>query len=70
MYLLENKNAMVEFSIENIKTSYPEAIIDGDIDYKALSFLLARELSDIQDQLQEKDYQILRITQRLDKLEH
>ena len=58
---------------EEIKSLYPQAIakIKGkeEIDYKKLCLILAQELSDIQDQLNEKDYQILRITQRLDKLD-
>ncbi|MBP5458349.1 MAG: hypothetical protein J6Y37_17805 [Paludibacteraceae bacterium] len=52
-----------------LSKTYPSAF-DGDkVDYKALCLLLAQEVSDIQDQMNEKDYQILRITERLDKLE-
>ena len=61
------------FSIENIKSLYPDAVVTkngvDEIDYHVLSLILAQELNDIQDQLNEKDYQILRITERLDVLE-
>lgn len=57
------------FPIEVIKSLYPEVIVNDEIDYKLLSLVLIRELNDIQDQLNEKDYQILRITERLDKLD-
>ena len=57
------------FSINEVQSLYPEAVVNGEIDYQILSLLLAKELSDIQDQLNEKDYQILRITERLDQLE-
>ena len=56
------------FSINDLKSLYPEAVVNDNIDFEKLSLILARELSDIQDQLNEKDYQILRITERLDKL--
>lgn len=59
---------MHDILLELAKT-YPSAF-DGDkVDYKQLCLLLAQEVSDIQDQMNEKDYQILRITERLDKLE-
>jgi len=61
------------FSIDELRTVYPDAVIEKDgksaIDFQALSLILAREVSDLQDQLNEKDYQILRITERLDSLE-
>lgn len=57
------------FSIEEVKSTYPAAIVDGKIDFERLSMILAQEVSDIQDQMAEKDFQILRITERLDKLE-
>lgn len=56
------------FSISDLKSLYPETVVNDNIDFEKLSLILARELSDIQDQLNEKDYQILRITERLDKL--
>lgn len=73
MYLLKSGKTMGElFSITDIKSLFPEAIVvkngTDEIDFKVLSLMLAQELSDIQDQLNEKDYQILRITERLDKL--
>ena len=56
-------------SIEDVKKLYPETVVNGEIDLKSLSLVLLRELNDIQEQLNEKDYQILRITERLDKLD-
>lgn len=58
----------VNFSIDDLKSLYPDAVINDEIDFKKLSLILVQELNDIQDQLNEKDYQILRITERLDKL--
>ena len=58
------------FSIEELKSIYNEAVVDGKIDFEALSLRLAQEVSDLQDQMNEKDFQILRITERLDKLEN
>lgn len=57
------------FSIEELKSIYGETVVDGKIDFEALSLRLAQEVSDLQDQMNEKDFQILRITERLDKLE-
>lgn len=57
------------FSIDELKVKYPDAIVNDAVDFEKLSLLLAGEVSDLQDQLNEKDYQILRITQRLDQLE-
>lgn len=57
------------FNIEDVKKLYPETVVNGEIDLKSLSLVLLRELNDIQEQLNEKDYQILRITERLDKLD-
>ena len=57
------------FSLEEIREVYPSAF-DGDtVDYQKLCLLLADQVSDLQDQMSEKDYQILRITQRLEALE-
>lgn len=56
------------FSIEDIKTTYPDAIVDGNINYEKLALTLAQEVKDIQDQMMEKDFQILKITERLDKI--
>ena len=65
-----NKKTMGElFNIEDVKKLYPETVVNGEIDLKSLSLVLLRELNDIQEQLNEKDYQILRITERLDKLD-
>ena len=57
------------FSIDELKVKYPDAIVNDTVDFEKLYLLLAGEVSDLQDQLNEKDYQILRITQRLDQLE-
>ena len=52
-----------------LKSLFPDAIVDGEIDYKKLYELMAQEICDLKDQMNEKDYQILRITERLDALE-
>lgn len=57
------------YSIEELKEIYPAAFINDEVDYKSLCLLLAQEVSDLQDQMAEKDYQILKITQRLESLE-
>lgn len=57
------------FSLEELKSIYPAAFDGDNVDYKKLCIILAQEVSDIQDQMAEKDFQILRITQRLEKLE-
>ena len=41
---------------------------EKEIDYKALSLILAEEVSDIKDQLLEKDYQITKIFERIERL--
>lgn len=56
------------FDIETIQIKYPEALVDGTIDYERLSLVLLREIDDIQEQMNEKDFQILKITERLDKI--
>lgn len=56
------------FDIEMIQAKYPEALVDGKIDYERLSLVLLREIDDIQEQMNEKDFQILKITERLDKI--
>lgn len=58
----------MEEIIKEISEKYPEAIVNNEIDYKKLTLILFTELSDVQDQLKEKDYQVLRITEKLDKL--
>lgn len=57
------------YSIKELKEIYPAAFINDEVDYKSLCLLLAQEVSDLQDQMAEKDYQILKITQRLESLE-
>lgn len=57
------------YSIEELKEIYPAAFVNDEVDYKSLCLLLAQEVSDLQDQMAEKDYQILKITQRLESLE-
>lgn len=57
------------FSFDEVKAKYPSVIKeDGSVDLEKLCLTLLTELSDIQDQLAEKDYQILRITEKLDNL--
>jgi hypothetical protein len=56
------------FPIEDLKKKYSSAFDGDDVNYQTLALLLAQEVSDLQDQMLEKDYQILRITQRLDSL--
>lgn len=60
------------FNIADIEVNFPSAIIEegGEkrIDFEALSLALAEEVSDIKDQLNEKDYQITRIFERLERL--
>jgi len=51
-----------------IKEFYPDAIKNEEIDYKSLCIILAKEVSDLQDELNEKDYQILHIMKQLDDL--
>jgi hypothetical protein len=58
------------FSLDDIRNIYPSAFDEGEIDYKKLCIILADEVNDLQDQMSEKDYQILRITQRLESLEN
>ena len=58
--------------MNDIEVNFPEAVIEKDgekeIDYKALSLLLAEEVCDLKDQLLEKDYQVTRIFERLERL--
>lgn len=57
------------FSIEEIAQEFPEAVENGQIVMSKLVRILAAKVSDLQDQMNEKDFQILRITERLEKLE-
>ena len=61
-----------KFDITEIEAVYPSAVITTEegkeIDYKALVVLMAMEISDIKDQLNEKDYQVTRIFERLERL--
>lgn len=61
-----------KFNITDLEAAFPSVIIEKDgekeIDYKALSLVLAEEVSDIKDQLLEKDYQITRIFERIERL--
>lgn len=61
-----------KFNITDLETTFPSAVIEKDgekeIDYKALSLVLAEEVSDIKDQLLEKDYQITKIFERIERL--
>ena len=59
-----------DFSIADVLMQYPDVVNEeGKVDYELLTVLLARDISDLNDQLNEKDFQILRITERLDQLE-
>ena len=57
------------FSIEDLMKEYPFTVKNGKIDYELLVNQLASEILDLKDRLEEKDYQILSITKRLDALE-
>ncbi|MBP5724730.1 MAG: hypothetical protein J6X18_14295 [Bacteroidales bacterium] len=59
-----------KFSLEDVKTIFPGAVSDkGEVVLSNLCVLLAEEVSDLKDQMAEKDFQILRITERIDELE-
>lgn len=58
----------MEKFLKEINEKHPEILIDGEVDLKKLMLILYEEFCDIQDQLKEKDYQILRINEKLDKL--
>lgn len=55
-----------------IKEQFPDAIRENNgnevVDYELLSLLLADEVCDLQDELNEKDYQILHIMEQLDEI--
>ena len=61
-----------KFNITDLEAAFPSVVIEKDgeneIDYKALSLILAEEVSDIKDQLLEKDYQITKIFERIERL--
>ena len=61
-----------KFNITDLEATFPSVVIEKDgemeIDYKALSLVLAEEVSDIKDQLLEKDYQITKIFERIERL--
>jgi uncharacterized protein YehS (DUF1456 family) len=57
------------FSLEDVKLEYPEAVENGEIVLSKLCVAMADKVSDLQDQMAEKDFQILKITERLEKLE-
>ena len=61
-----------KFNITDLEATFPSVVIEEDgekeIDYKALSLVLAEEVSDIKDQLLEKDYQITKIFERIERL--
>ena len=61
---------MEDIFLDVLKSLFPEAIVDGNVDYEKLCKLMAQEIYDLKDQMNEKDYQILRITERLDNLEN
>ena len=61
-----------KFNITDLEAAFPSVVIEKDgekeIDYKALSLILAEEVSDIKDQLLDKDYQITKIFERIERL--
>ena len=61
-----------KFNITDLEAAFTSVVIEKDgekeIDYKALSLILAEEVSDIKDQLLEKDYQITKIFERIERL--
>lgn len=57
-----------QVSIKDAETRYPFAVIDGKINFELLALALMEDIADLQDQMMEKDYQILSITKRLDGL--
>lgn len=57
-----------QVSIKDVETRYPFAVIDGKINFELLALALMEDIADLQDQMMEKDYQILSITKRLDGL--
>lgn len=60
------------FSIQDIASNFPEVVVDVDgeqkIDYEKLSVALAEEVLDLRDQLLEKDFQVVKIFERLERL--
>lgn len=57
-------------SVEDIKALYPNLLTEsGELKLSDLCIALVSEVADLQDQMKEKDFQILRITERLDELE-
>ena len=60
---------MTDNLLKDLKEMFPESVENGQIVFDKLCVAMAQTISDLQDQMNEKDYQILRITERLDKLE-
>ena len=60
-----------KFNIKDVESVFPEAVVEKsgkkEIDYEKLCLILAEEVSDLKDQLNEKDYQITNIYKRLEK---
>lgn len=57
------------FTLEDVKSEYPEAVVNGEVVLGKLCLAMADKVADLQDQMAEKDFQILKITERLEKLE-
>lgn len=61
-----------KFDLNDIKSNFPAAVVEKDgeeeIDYKALLLLLAEEVCDLKDQLNEKDYQVTRLFERIERI--
>lgn len=57
------------FTLEDLKLEYPESVVNGEVVLEKLCLAMADKVADLQDQMAEKDFQILKITDRLEKLE-
>lgn len=72
-YLYQKREDMAENKFDSVKQYYPDVIVvseDGkeSIDFEKLALILVDEVADLQDQIGEKDYQILNITKQIDLL--
>lgn len=54
--------------LETVKEQFPEVVKEGKVDFELLSLVLFDEVSDLQDELNEKDYQILHIMKQIDEI--
>lgn len=60
------------FSIIDIEAYFPNAIVEENgekaVDTEKLIMAMAEEICDLKDQLNEKDYQVTKIFERLERL--